>query len=230
MTQTTTIIFTDRLREAARPIWDSQLRHPFLLALGDGSLPREVFEFYIRQDARFLDELTKTFAFATTKTSDHGEMQRFGEMLLETLQVEQALHQQYAARFGLTVAEMMRTPMAPTNYAYTRHLLYTAATGSLAALITSILPCAWIYAEVGRHFVALLEGPPPAGHPYGDWLSTYASPEFEQVGAWLRERLNVRAAVLAEDDLTSLEEIFVTSSRYEWMFWDMAWRREAWSV
>jgi thiaminase/transcriptional activator TenA len=61
-------------------------------------------------------------------------------------------------------------------------------------------------------------------------LSTYASPDFEQVGAWLRERLNLRAAAMPEGELRLLEEIFITSSRYEWMFWDMAWRREAWPV
>ena len=160
--------FCERLRAAALPIWEAQFEHPFVRALGDGTLPRENFEFYIRQDARFLDELTKTFAYATTKTSDPAEMQRFGELLLNTLAVEQALHRQYAARFGVSEAEMMATPMAPTNYAYTRHLLHIAATGSLPALITSILPCAWIYAEVGTHFTRVLGGPPGAEHPYGE--------------------------------------------------------------
>ena len=222
--------FTDRLRAAARPIWEQQLQHPFVRALGDGSLPSATFEFYIRQDARFLDELTKTFAYATTKTSDQDEMQRFGEMLLNTLAVEKAIHQRFAAQFGVSVAEMARTPMAPTNYAYTRHLLHIAATGSLAALVTAILPCAWIYAEVGRHFTGLHGGPPPESHPYGPWIAAYAAPEFEEVGAWLRARLNARAAALPEPELAALEAIFVTSSRYEWMFWDMAWRREAWPV
>src|SRR6266851_1249682 len=132
--ETTTTSFCSRLREAARPIWEQQFEHPFLRGLCDGRLPHETFAFYIRQDARFLDELTKTFAYATTKTADQAEMQRFGELLLNTLAVEKALHQQYAQRFGLSLDEMARTPMAPTNYAYTRHLLYVAATDSLAAL------------------------------------------------------------------------------------------------
>lgn len=222
--------FTTRLRERTRPIWDLQLQHPFVRALCDGSLPREVFEFYIRQDARFLDHLAKAFAYAVTKTADQTEMQQFGERLLHTIQVEQALHHAYAAQFGVSVEDMAATPMAPTNYAYTRHVLYTAATGSLPALITAILPCAWIYAEVGTHFTGLLGGPPAPDHPYGAWIGTYSTPEFEQVGAWLRARLEEHAARLAEPDLQDLEGIFVTSSRYEYMFWDMAWRRESWPV
>lgn len=222
--------FTDRLRDAANPIWEQQMRHPFVTALGDGSLPSETFRFYICQDARFLDDLAKTFAYAATKTDDHAEMQHFGESLLHTLLVEQTLHQTYAARFGLSVAQMMAVPMAPTTYAYTRHLLHIAATGSLAAVLTAVLPCAWIYAEVGRHFTALLGGTPDESHPYAQWLGTYASEEFEAVGAWIRDRLNSHAAPLPASELANLEAIFLTSSRYEFMFWDMAWRREAWPV
>jgi thiaminase/transcriptional activator TenA len=155
-------------------------------------------------------------------------MQRFGELLLHTLAVEKALHQSFAASFGVSVEEMARTPMAPTNYAYTRHLLHVAATGSLAALLTSILPCAWIYAEVGVHFTRTLGGPPGPDHPYGQWIGTYASPEFLEVGAWLRARLEHHASSISETEQARLQDIFITSSRYEFMFWDMSLKKEQW--
>src|SRR5215207_8788752 len=210
MTTTVSISFCDRLREAARPVWDAQLRHPFLLALGDGSLPAEVFEFYIRQDARYLDEFAKCYAYAVTKSTNHEEIAWFGNGILHVLQVEQAIHQQYAERFGVSVEEMKATQMAPTTYAYTRHMLHSSATGSFAALLAAILPCAWVYAEVGRHFTRLLGGTPGAEHPYADWLAAYASPEFEAVGAWLRARLEEQAAGLPERELAELEAIFLT--------------------
>lgn len=225
MTTADSASFTDRLRAAAAPIWKRQLEHPFVRALGDGTLPRQSFEFYIRQDARFLLELAKCFAFAATKTNDLEEMRYFGERLVHTLAVEQALHQEYGARFGLTPAEMMATPMAPSAYAYTRHLLSIAATGTLAALITAVLPCAWIYAEVGARFAV---APLADEHPYRDWIATYSTPEFAEVGAWLRAGLNERASALLETERRALEEIFLTSSRYELLFWEMAWRQEQW--
>src|SRR5207237_7195543 len=76
------------LREHVLPLWQRQLEHPFVVALGNGSLPRANFEFYIRQDALFLDELTKAFAYAVTKTTDHDEMERLGTYALNTLLVE----------------------------------------------------------------------------------------------------------------------------------------------
>ena len=217
---------SERLRESVFALWQRQLDHPFVVALGNGSLPRANFEFYIRQDALFLDELTKTFAYAITKTADHEEMEQFGKFLLNTLLVEADLHQRYGKRFGLTPGEISATRMAPTNYAYTRHLLSIASTGTLPELLTAILPCAWIYAEVGRHLVG--NTPPASDHPYVDWLATYASPDFDAVGVWIRERLDARAASLSPEEEARLHEIFLISTRYEWLFWEMAWRLEEW--
>ena len=219
---------TVSLVSKVRPIWDQQLQHPFVQALGDGTLPRENFEFYIRQDALFLDTLARTFGYATTLTPYRSEMERYGELLLGTIRDEQALHRSYADRFGLTAEQMAATPMAPTTYAYTRHLLATAATGTLPELLSAILPCFWIYAEVGRHFISL--GPPAETHPYRDWLATYGSPDFEETAAWLRAALDRRADDLAATTLQRLHGIFLISSRYEYMFWDMAWRREEWPI
>ena len=86
---------SERLRLSALSLWQRQFQHPFVVALGNGSLPRANFEFYIRQDALFLDELTKTFAYAATKASDHAEMEQFGRLLLNTLLVEAGIHKRY---------------------------------------------------------------------------------------------------------------------------------------
>jgi thiaminase (transcriptional activator TenA) len=217
---------SERLRERVLPLWQRQREHPFVVALGDGSLPRTNFEFYIRQDALFLDELTKTFAYAVTKTTDHDEMEQLGKYVLNTLLVEAELHRRYGERFGLTPTEMSTTPMAPTNYAYTRHLLSIAAAGTLPELLTAILPCAWIYAEIGRHLVG--NTPPTPDHPYVDWLATYASPDFDAVSKWIRERLDSHAASLSAEEEARLYEIFLISTRYELLFWEMAWRLEEW--
>jgi thiaminase (transcriptional activator TenA) len=198
------------------------------VALGDGSLPRANFEFYIRQDALFLDVLTKMFAYAVGKTDRHDEMEQLGKYVLNTLLVEEELHRRYGERFGLTPAEMAATRQAPTNYAYTRHLLSIATTGTLAEILTATLPCAWIYAEVGRHLVG--ETAPAPEHPYADWLATYASPDFDAVELWLREHLEVHTVSLRPAEEARLFEIFRVSTSYEWLFWDMAWCLEEWPL
>lgn len=217
---------SERMRASAEPLWLRQFHHPFVVALGDGTLPQSNFQFYICQDALFLDALSKTFAYAATRASDHHEIEQLAQYGLNALLVEAELHRNYGKRFGLTPAQMATISMAPTAYAYTRHLLAIATTGSLPEILTAVLPCAWIYAEVGRHLVA--SGTPSAAHPYADWLATYASPDFDAVGAWLRERLDVHCAAITPQQEARLHDIFLTSTRYEWLFWEMAWRLEEW--
>jgi thiaminase/transcriptional activator TenA len=218
--------FSESMRRECSAIWDAQLSHPFVVALADGTLPRETFQFYILQDARFLTDLAKVFAFAATKTDDGDRMLKFGELLMDTVRVERALHEMYAVGFGLTVEQMAATPMAPATYAYTRHMLLTAATGSLAETVTVTLPCAWIYAVIAEHFTAL--GEPAADHPYRDWLAMYANPDFAAVGEWLRSIVDDEAERMDDQGRQRLRDIFRTSSEYEWLFWQMAWTREAW--
>jgi len=219
---------SERLRESVLSLWQRQFEHPFVVALGNGSLPRANFAFYIRQDALFLDVLAKAFAWAVTKTDDHDEMEQFGKYALDTLLVEASLHRRYGERFGLTPAEMAATRMAPTNYAYTRHLLGVVTTGTLPEMLTVVLPCAWVYAEIGQQLVK--DGLPPDDHPYADWLATYASPNFDAVEIWLRERLDTYADSLRPTEEARLYEIFRVSTNYEWLFWDMAWRLEEWPL
>jgi thiaminase/transcriptional activator TenA len=219
--------FSRHLKKIARPIWDAQLRHPFVRSLGDGNLPPQKFKFYILQDSLFLFELSKVFAAAAIKSPDTDTMAHFTKLQSDTLEVERALHQEYGKRWKMTEAEMSSVPMAPTNYAYTRHMLHVALTGNLAEITNVALPCAWIYCEVGAH---LCQNPPGKKHPYKDWLALYSSPEFAEVAEWmcgLVDRLSESVGIQSQK---RMEQDFIISSRYEWLFWEMAWREESWPV
>ena len=220
--------FTDRLRQKADRSWTAQLRHPFILALGKGTLPARRFKYYILQDARFLSELARVFAAGAQRAPDAESARRFAKLVDETIVVERGLHERYGQRWKMTPQNMHAVPMAPTNYAYTRHMLSVAHQGSVAEITVVALPCAWIYCVVGRHL--LRHGPPPQTHPYRDWLVMYASPEFAAVQRWMRQQVDRWALDAGSDEKRRMEEAFLTSSRYEWMFWEMAWREERWPI
>ncbi len=220
--------FTKRLQQLAKPIWDAQLKHPFVVALGKGTLPQRKFQYYILQDARYLEELARIFALGAQKAHDPDTALRFAKLVEETIVVERGLHETYGKQWKLSAADMRSTPLAPTNYAYCRHMRSTAQTGTLAELTVVALPCAWIYCAVGRHL--LRKGPPSPKHPYRDWLLLYGSPEFAEVTRWMRALLDKEAKQAGKAEKERMSEAFLTSSRYEWMFWDMAWREEQWPV
>ena len=220
--------FSQHLREIAAPIWAAQLTHPFVVGLGNGTLPERKFRYYILQDALFLSDLAQVFAIAAEKAPDAASVATFAKLAEDALVVERSLHETYGRHWKLTHKQMARTPMAPTNYAYTRHMLQVAQDGPALDAAVVALPCAWIYCVVGQHL--LRKGTPPKSHPYRDWLLLYSSPEFAAVAAWMRARVDTWAKRASEVEKLRLEEAFLISSRYEWMFWEMAWNEESWPI
>lgn len=220
--------FTNHMRKLAQPIWDAQMKHPFVKALGKGTLPAKKFQYYILQDARYLEELARVFALGAQRANDPDTALRFAKLVEETIVVERGLHETYGKQWKITAKGMRNTPLSPTNYAYCRHMRSVAQTGTLAELTVVALPCAWVYCVVGQHLLS--KGNPSPKHPYRNWLLLYGSPEFAEVTQWMRALVDHEAKTAGKAEKDRMIESFLISSRYEWMFWDMAWREEQWPV
>lgn len=218
--------FTDRLWKKVAPIWERTHQHPFVTGLGDGSLPPESFQFYMKQDYVFLIDYAKMFAIASAKAYDLETSARFAALQEATLNGEMELHRQYAERFGISRAELEATEPSFVLLAYTSYMLKVAHQGSLAELVSALLPCMWSYWEIGKK-LAQQEG--ALDHElYGEWVRTYSSEEFGELATWLIGVMNRLAEGKNEEELSRLEEHFVTTSRMEYLFWDMAYRKELW--
>jgi thiaminase/transcriptional activator TenA len=215
--------FTETLFEAAREIWDAQLRHPFVRGIGDGTLDPSIFERWVRQDYLYLREFARVFAFAAARADRLESMSWYAAALHLTLNTEMQLHREYAERFGIAAADLAAEPMWPTTRAYTDFLVRTAATGDLAELVAALLPCAWGYVYLAEALAA--EGP-PSDPRYAEWVAQYASDEFREASDWLRSEMDRLAGGAIPEARARLTETFVVSSRYELRFWDMCWEGE----
>ena len=219
--------FTDELRQFAAPIWEADLRHPFVRSIADGTLPKEKFKFYLIQDYLFLLDYSRVFAYGVIKAHDEATMALFSQLLNETLNTEMDLHRGYCEKFGISPAEMESAPVAPTTHAYTRHILHVAQIGALADVIAGVLPCQWGYAEIGTSLSEQGGSPEPL---YQEWIDMYASAEFLALGEWLRNLLNDITVESSSDEKERLRRHFLMSSRYEYLFWEMAWTEQAWQI
>ncbi|MCR2803861.1 thiaminase II [Paenibacillus soyae] len=221
-------LFSERLYQSSRPIWERSHRHPFLTELRDGTLSPDRFIYYLKQDYVYLIDYAKLFALASVKSPDLETMHKFAELYHSTLHVEMELHRQYAERFGVPRAELERTKPAPTTIAYTKYMLDIATNGSLAQVVAALLPCMWSYREIGVTLAAI---PGALEHPlFSEWILMYSSDEFGQLTDWCIDQINRLADGLPERELARLEEHFLTTSRLEYLFWDMAYRLEEWPV
>lgn len=219
--------FTDELRRAAAPIWEADLKHPFVRGIADGTLPTEKFKFYLIQDYLFLLDYSRVFAHGVIKAHDEATMAMFAELLNETLNTEMDLHRGYCEKFGISAAEMETAPIAPTTHAYTRHILNVAESGTLAELVAGVLPCQWGYAEIGTTLAEQGGSPAPL---YQEWIDMYASPEFLALGKSLRGLLNGLTAEYSSSERERIKNCFLMSSRYEYLFWEMAYTQEEWKI
>jgi len=216
--------FTAELWAAIRPIWDAILAHPFLRGLTDGSLPRESFRFYAVQDALYLRDFARALSIAAARAPEDEWIIMFNEHAAGALRVERALHESFFREFGIGPDDVAATPLAPTNLGYTSYLLAVAYGAPFHEAIAALLPCYWIYWEVGKE----LERAGSADPLYARWIRAYASAQY---GRLVQEQLRLadrlgRAA--GEAERARMREHFVTSSRYEYLFWDQAWKLEGW--
>jgi len=220
--------FTDDIHARADKLQQAIFNHPFVTGIGDGTLDVERFKHFIRQDYPYLIEYARALALATARAPSLDPMGRFAEFLNETLNTEMSLHRSYCGRFGITEAELEATKPAPTTQAYTDFLLRTAYHGSFGELVCALLPCTWGYCEIGQ---MLAERGKPAGQPlYAEWIDMYSAPEFKALADWLRGLVDGLALSASPEERQRMEAAYITSTRYEYAFWDMAYRLEEWPV
>ena len=214
-----------RLHDAAAPIWEACLKHPFVTGIGDGTLAVEKFRYFMLQDYLYLFDYARVFAMGVVKARDPRLMRTFAANVDAILGGEMEIHRTYMARLGITEEQVFAVKPALDNLSYTNYMLSVASTGGPAEIVASILACSWSYAEIGQ---ALARIPGAAEHPfYGEWIRGYASDSYAATNQSLIELMDALAAGASGEQLARLTEIFVNCSRYELGFWDMSWEMRA---
>jgi thiaminase/transcriptional activator TenA len=218
--------WTTALWQQIEPTYAAILRHPFLTGLTDGGLAEDRFAYYLAQDAHYLRDYARALAIVGAKAPTHAVTGLFAAHAAQTVEVELALHETLLPQLGLDPAELGAVPVSPTTTAYTSYLLAVAYGGTFAEGLAAVLPCYWIYQRVGTE-LARLGSPDPR---YAQWIGTYGGAAFGATVAEVLALADRAGRELAAGEADRAAAHFATTSRYEWMFWDAAWRRETWPV
>jgi len=211
------------MRADADPVWEAVFHHPFVKGIGDGTLSRDRFGFYLKQDYVYLIDFSRVLALASAKSPTLQEMGTFAALLHATLNTEMELHRKTCAAFGIAEPELAKTRKSPITSAYTDLLVRTAYEGESSDILAVLLPCACGYAEIGKRLKA--KGLPEDRH-YREWIDTYSSPEFQGFAEWLIGRMNEEAADAPAKRKEDWHRLYESSARYEYLFFDMSWKME----
>lgn len=220
--------FTDELRKAGDDIWEKWHRHPVVKGIGDGTLDLKKFQYWLCQDYVYLKDYAKVFALGAAKGDNLETMAVFANLLNGTLNVEMGMHRKYCAEFGISEEEIEATTPSPTTQAYCDFLLSRSYEGDLADLTAALLPCTWGFWEIANRLIEA--GARSDNNPYWSWIEMYSSQDFCDFCTWTLDLMNRLGEGLPEARKQRLIEIFITSSKYEYLFWEMADKMEQWPV
>lgn len=204
-------------------LYETTLTMPFNQELASGKLTRDRFIHYMLQDAHYLLAFGRCLAIAASKSPTPEGLVQLAGSAQSAVIVERALHEGFFRKFGISPEQFAATPVAPACHAYTSYLLATTHHEPFAVGVAALLPCFWIYAEIGRDIHARAA----ADNAYREWIDTYAGEAF-QAGVKAMIKLVDEAAARSPDLIDAMHEAYTTSARFEWMFWDGAYRLERW--
>ncbi|MXV38227.1 thiaminase II [Flavobacteriaceae bacterium Ap0902] len=203
-------------------ILDEIKSHPFISDLMEGILTKEIFKFYIHQDALYLAEYKKVLAILGTRCDEQDETQFFLNAATGIIDVEKALHQHFMDK------ENNRHEPSPTCEFYTNYLANMVSTHSLQEGLAAVLPCFTIYKQIGDY---ILENQSNfKNNPYQDWINTYGGDEFAKSVALAIDITNKYAAEANDKTIHQMNLAYEKASKLEWMFWDSAYQLESWKI
>jgi thiaminase/transcriptional activator TenA len=219
--------FSAQLRHQADKIWSRTFAHPFLDELHAGTLPMDRFSYFVLQDYLYLLDFAQVLCLGGAKSPDLKTLEIFTRHALIAVEVERSFHAAFGKNLGLSQTQLDATPKGPITEAYTTHLQAVARGTSLGQIVAAILPCYWIYGEVGK---SLYKNRPKAPRIYREWIETYASEEYWKPVREQIQLVDQLGATAKGGEKSLMISHFLLSSRYEFLFWDQAYRLEQWPI
>ncbi len=211
------------LYQNVQSIWGDCISHPFVQGIGHGTLERDKFRFYIIQDYLFLLEYAKVFALGVVKAYDEAVMREFSNAIQDILNNEMSIHNHYIRELQITQTELQNACSTLANKSYTSYMLAEGIKGSIKEVTAAVLACGWSYLVIAQN---LSQIPNALEHAfYGHWIKGYSSKEFQACVSWNINLLDSLTHASSKQEIEKLKDIFITTSKYEYMFWDMAYQK-----
>ncbi len=189
----------------------ASLNHPFVQGIGDGTLPKSKFAYYVGQDAFFLEAFARAYSIAAAKAPDWKGFEVFHNLANGVLE-ELKLHHSYAAEWAV---ELSQVEAGSATRRYTDFLLATAWSQDVGVTTCAMLPCMRLYAFLGQSLAKTTT----SSHTYTDWIETYSSDDFKELATQLGQLAEQYAQMNASSHL-----VYHYAMQCELDFFEAAWQ------
>ncbi|WGX97492.1 TenA family protein [Nocardioides sp. L-11A] len=216
--------WTGELWDAIEPTHLRILEHPFITGLTTGELAPDAFLRFLAQDTYYVNEYARSLAALSSTAPTMALTRSLLEHASGAVAAESTLHAELVAMLGGPPDLLARVVPSPTAAAYVDFVTARVHTGSFFTGLAAVLPCMWVYAEVGVHLVASGSSDPA----YQRWIDNYAGSGYLEEVDRILDDVDALAQVVGGEERARAAEVALTATRYEWMFWDAAYAGEQW--
>lgn len=216
--------FIDTLKAATGSLWEQIHTMPFNAELSAGTLPADVFQGYIIQDAHYLEGFARALAIAASRAPEPAIIGQLSASSTSAVMVESALHGEYMKLFGVSHDDYLSTPRSQACDHYLNSLISIAATEPFPVAMCALLPCFWIYYSVGQ----TISKTPTENNPYQAWIDTYAGEEFAIAVEGMLTLTDKLAKTADDATKSAMIAAFKRAVWHEWRFWDSAYHQLTW--
>ncbi|WP_423363614.1 thiaminase II [Mycoplasma sp. P36-A1] len=217
--------FSRQLKDKAMEVWEKGYNHPFVQEIGKGTLEKEKFKFYLLQDYQYLIQYAKVYALAVVKADDIDILSKLTNVQHNILANEMQTHIYYMKKFNINNDQIQNTKASLYNRTYTANMLAVGQTKELVHILATIFPCAWVYSDYARRLKQQYQDKYENNY-YKTWIDSYSSNNFEESFEWFYDVIDEIVATKTNEQKKEIEEIFISSVEFEYLFWDMAYKQE----
>jgi thiaminase/transcriptional activator TenA len=198
----------------ASKVYKMIIDHPFNQELMDGSLDRNKFNFYIKQDSLFLKDFSKSLATIASRLDKSTHIEKFLHFAQNTISAEQMIVNKYIGCNG----DEAYLP-SPATLSYKNFLQYICVAEPISVAVAGVLPCFWIYLKVGQYIFKNSIN----NNPYEKWISTYSNEQFAADVSIVISIFDELANNSSKQTKEKMSEAFYQSSMHEYHFWNDAY-------
>ena len=205
--------WTSEAWEAAADIYKDIIEHPFIKELAAGTLDTAIFDRYLAQDELYIGNYGRQMFELAELITEPEAHEMFVEFAKEGIEGEKMMHALLIDRFGIDTQVLP----SPVTADYNEHTQAAIATGSKEIGLAAMLPCMWVYNEVGQHILRIAS---VEGNPYREWIQEYGNEAFTKGVNAVLKLADTYAAAASDSGRERMTQEFIDATRYEYCFWD----------
>lgn len=201
-------------------IYNSILKLDFLKELSEGTLDSDIFARYIAQDEIYLKNYYHQMNMLADMMESTDDKELFIAFAKSGMEGEKALHDMLIDRYGI------ETEVEPSKVTsdYNAHICEGIATGDLCIALASVLPCMWIYNQVGLH---ILNHSKLEGNPFKEWILEYGQEEFTTGVNKVLKMVDGWASKTDKQTREKMDYYYLKAALYEYAFWDYGYNADS---